>query len=68
MSNFLAYGHGHDGSLLPSSPCTILSLFLFFVDHVDNARGKRRSERTKRAKDDGEASDITVNNLGEGGR
>ena len=35
---------------------TYFCRFLLFVDHVDNARGRRRGERTK-AKDDGEASD-----------
>ena len=44
------------GSLLSSSPCTVISLFLSVVDHVDNTRGWRRDERTK-AEDDGEASD-----------
>ena len=44
------------GSLLSSSPCTIISLFLSAVDHVDNIGGWRRGERTK-AEDDGEASD-----------
>ena len=44
------------GSLLSSSPCTVISLFLSVVDHVDNTGGQRRGERTK-AEDDGEASD-----------
>ena len=44
------------GSLLSSSPCTVISLFLSVVDHVDNARRWRRGERTK-AENDGEASD-----------
>ena len=44
------------GSLLSSSPCTVISLFLLVVDHVDNTGGRRRGERTK-AEDDGEASD-----------
>ena len=44
------------GSLLSSSPCTVISLFLSVVDHVDNTGGRRRGERTK-AEDDGEASD-----------
>ena len=42
------------GSLL--SPCTIISLFLLVVDHVDNTGGRRHSEQTK-VEDDGEASD-----------
>ena len=46
MSNLLAYDHGHDGCLLSSSPHTILSRFLLFVDHVDNARGRRHDECT----------------------
>ena len=44
------------GSLLSSSPCTVISLFLSVVDHVDNTGGWRRGERTK-AEDDGGASD-----------
>ena len=52
----LAYCHDPSGSLLSSSPCTVISLFLSVVDHVDNTRGRRRGERTK-AEDDGEASD-----------
>ena len=44
------------GSLLSSSPCTVISLFLSVVDHVDNTGGRRSGERTK-AEDDGEASD-----------
>ena len=44
------------GSLLSSSPCTVISLFLSVVDHVDNTGGRRRGERTK-AEDDGEALD-----------
>ena len=52
----LAYCHDPSGSLLSSSPCTIISLFLSVVDHVDNTTGRRCGERTK-AEDDGEASD-----------
>ena len=52
----LAYCHDLGGSLLSSSPCTIIFLFLSVVDHVDNTGGRRRGERTK-AKDNGEASD-----------
>ena len=52
----LAYCHDAGGSLLSSSPCTVISLFLSVVDHVDNTGGRRRGERTK-AEDDGEASD-----------
>ena len=52
----LAYCHDPGGSLLPSSPCTIIDVFLSVVDHVDNTGGRRRGERTK-AEDDGEASD-----------
>ena len=44
------------GSLLSSSPCTVISLFLSVVDHVDNTGGRRRGEQTK-AEDDGEALD-----------
>ena len=44
------------GSLLSSSPSTVISLFLSVVDHVDNTGGRRRGEQTK-AEDDGEASD-----------
>ena len=54
----LAYCHDAGGSLLSSSPRTVISLFLSVVDNVDNARGRRTAhgERTK-AEDDGEASD-----------
>ena len=44
------------GSLLSSSPCIVIFLFLLVVDHVDNTGGRHRGERTK-AEDDGEASD-----------
>ena len=50
------------------APTVILSTyfcrFLLFVDHVDNARGRCRGER---AEDDGETSDIGINDLGDGG-
>ena len=52
----LAYCHDPGGSLLSSSPCTVISLFLLVVDHVDNTGGRRRGERTK-VEDNGEASD-----------
>ena len=52
----LAYCHDPGVSLLSSSPCTIISLFLSILDHVNNTGGWRRDERTK-AEDDGEASD-----------
>ena len=52
----LAYCHDPGGNLLSSSPCTVISLFLSVVDHVDNTGGRHRSERNK-AEDDGEASD-----------
>ena len=48
--------HDLGGSLLSSSPCIVISLFLSVVDHVDNTGGRRRGDRTK-AEDDGEASD-----------
>ena len=51
----LAYCHDPDGSLLSSSPCTVISLFLLVVDHVDKTGRRHRGERTK-AEDDGEAS------------
>ena len=54
--HLLAYCHDAGGSLLSSSPCTVISLFLSVVDHVDNTGGRRHGERTK-AEDDGEASD-----------
>ena len=54
--HLLAYCHDAGGSLLSSSPCTVISLFLSVVDHVDNTGEWRRGERTK-AEDDGEASD-----------
>ena len=47
------YGYGPSGSLLSSSPRTVISLFLSVVDHVDNARRWRHGER-KNSKDDGE--------------
>ena len=50
------YDYGPAGSLLSSSPCTVISLFLSVVDHVDNTGGRRRGKRTK-AEDDVEASD-----------
>ena len=52
----LAYCHDPGGSLLSSSPCTVISLFLSVVDHVDNTGGQRRGEQTK-AENDGEALD-----------
>ena len=51
------------GSLLSSSPCKVVSLFLLVVDHVDNTGGRRRGERTKE-EDDGEASDGNEQDLG----
>ena len=56
----LAYCHDAGGSLLSSSPRTVISLFLSVVDDVDNARGRRTAhgELTK-VEDDGEASDGT---------
>ena len=51
------------GSLLSSSPCIVISLFLSVVDHVDNTGGRRCGERTK-AKDDGVASDENEQELG----
>ena len=58
--HLLAYCHDAGGSLLSSSPRTVISLFLSVVDGVDNARVRRtvHGERTK-ASDDGEASDGT---------
>ena len=46
------YCHDPGGSLLSSSPCTVISLFLSVVDDVDNARGRRTAhgERTKAAR------------------
>ena len=48
----LAYCHDAGGSLLSSSPRTVISLFLSVVDDVDNARGRRTAhgERTKAAR------------------
>ena len=65
MRHLLAYCHDAGGSLLSSSPCTVISLFLSVVDDVDNARGRRTThdERTK-ASDDGEASDGTNRSRG----
>ena len=58
--HLLAYCQDPGGSLLSSSPCTIISLFLSVVDDIDNTRGRRtmHGELTK-AEDNGEASDGT---------
>ena len=50
--HLLAYCHDAGGSLLSSSPRTVISLFLSVVDDVDNARGRRTAhgERTKAAR------------------
>ena len=52
------------------APTVILSMFfyrfLLFVYHVDNARGRHGGERTK-ARGGREASDVGVNDLGDGG-
>ena len=58
--HLLAYCHDAGGSLLSSSPRTVISLFLSVVDDVDNASGRRTAhgKRTK-AEDDGEAPDGT---------
>ena len=53
--HFLACEDIAGGSLLSSSPRTVISLFLSVVDDTDNARG-RRTERTE-AMDDDEAPD-----------
>ena len=55
-SHLLAYCHDASGSLLSSSPRTVISLFLSVVDDIDNARGQHTMhvELTK-AEDDGEA-------------
>ena len=45
MRHLLAYYHDLGGSLLSSSPRTIISLFLSVVDHVDNIGGRHRGER-----------------------
>ena len=59
------YYHDAGGSLLSSSPRTVISLFLSVVDDVDNARGRRtvHGKRTK-AEDDGEAPDRTNRSCG----
>ena len=48
----LAYSHDLGGSLLSSSPRTVISLFLLVVDDVDNARGwhTAHGEQTKAAR------------------
>ena len=46
MSHLLACGHRPGGSRLSASPCTVLSRFLSFVQHVHNGRQRRRGERT----------------------
>ena len=52
MRHLLAYCHDAGGSLLSSSPRTVISLFLSVVDDVDNARGRRTThgKRTKAAR------------------
>ena len=56
--HLLAYSHDPGGSLLSSSPHTVISLFLSVVDDVDNARGRRiaHGEQTE-VEENGEASD-----------
>ena len=56
--HLLVYCHYAGGSLLSSSPRTVISLFLSVVDDVDNARGRHTAhgERAK-VEDDGEALD-----------
>ena len=60
MSNLLAYGHGHDGSLLSSSPrtstdsCCLLTM-------LTTREGGTAASAPKRAED------IGVNDLGDGG-
>ena len=53
------------------APTIILSTyfcrFLLFVDHVDNTRWGAATSTPKRAEDDGEALDIGINDLGDGG-
>ena len=63
--HLLAYCHDLGGSLLSSSPRTVISLFLSVVDDVDNSRGRRteHGERTK-VEGDGEASDGTNRSRG----
>ena len=46
-------GYGPGGSPLSSSPSKVISSFLMFVDHVDNARRQHHGERSN-SKDDGE--------------
>ena len=50
--HLLAHCHDAGGSLLSSSPRTVISLFLLVVDDVDNVRGRRtvHGERTKAAR------------------
>ena len=66
MRNFLAYGHGHGGPLLSSSPrtsansCCLLTM-------LRTREGGTAGSAPKRAEDDGEALDVGVNNLGDGG-
>ena len=52
MRHLPVYCHDASGSLLSSSPCTVIPLFLSVVDDIDNARGRRTAhgERTKAAR------------------
>ena len=47
MRHLLAYGHRPGGSRLSTSPRTVLSRFLSFVQHVHKGKQRRRGERTK---------------------
>ena len=65
--HLLAYCHDAGGSLLSSSPRTVIPLFLSVVDDVDNARAAHRARRAnqgRKAEDDGEASDGTNRSRG----
>ena len=50
--HLLAYLRDACGSLLSSSPCAVISLFLSVVDDVDNASGRHTAhgKRTKAAR------------------
>ena len=66
MRNFLAYDHGHGGTLLSSSPrtstdsCCLLTI-------LTTREGGATASAPKRAEDDGEALEVGINDLGDGG-
>ena len=66
--HLLAYCHDAGGSLMSSSPHTVISLFLPVVDDVDNTRGwcTMHDERSKAEDDPGAVEDVSVQSHAEG--